>query len=345
VVFLKLKTLLTSLIFVVIIAIIQIASGQIVVYFDASLLKEKYEPEQNVQFWVNITNPSPQGLDVILTISFETPENAEFVPPPIASQISLGGEETFYQIFERYVKDPGDYGATVEILDIGDNVLDTKKFQFEIISGEPELDTSILICKDQSCTVESKIFVKDETVYLDYSSDVDSPSITAILTYPDKTTRTLTLPTSIKAEQVGTHTLGITASKQGYQHVTVQSQFAVIEQEAKFTTFKPEAAGICNENGICQGLENYRNCPGDCPSGSKDNYCDGLKDGVCDMDCTGGEDPDCELAEPIISPVLATTLVMIGIVIIAGCAVFLRSGKKKERESSIPSLSSPSPLS
>jgi len=39
--------------------------------------------------------------------------------------------------------------------------------------------------------------------------------------------------------------------------------------------------------------ENYKLCPKDCPSGSKDNYCDAITDGRCDPDCKEGEDIDC----------------------------------------------------
>ena len=47
-------------------------------------------------------------------------------------------------------------------------------------------------------------------------------------------------------------------------------------------------------NSRCDEMENYKSCPGDCPSGSSDKYCDGLDDGICDPDCYEWEDPDCE---------------------------------------------------
>jgi hypothetical protein len=50
---------------------------------------------------------------------------------------------------------------------------------------------------------------------------------------------------------------------------------------------------LCNGDGTCNGEENYANCPSDCPSGSKDGYCDGMKDGRCDPDCYRRNDPDC----------------------------------------------------
>jgi hypothetical protein len=55
------------------------------------------------------------------------------------------------------------------------------------------------------------------------------------------------------------------------------------------TTIKPVLCG----DGICDETENYANCPNECPSGGKDNYCDAIKDGLCDPDCLQGLDPDC----------------------------------------------------
>ncbi|MEA3254481.1 MAG: hypothetical protein U9Q22_01435, partial [Candidatus Altiarchaeota archaeon] len=49
----------------------------------------------------------------------------------------------------------------------------------------------------------------------------------------------------------------------------------------------------CNFNDVCDGKENYKTCPQDCSSGGKDDYCDGKKDLICDLDCRAGEDPDC----------------------------------------------------
>ena len=60
------------------------------------------------------------------------------------------------------------------------------------------------------------------------------------------------------------------------------------------------ASKICNKDGICNGDENYVACSIDCPSGSQDNICDTVPDGICDPDCLSG-DSDCseEVAKPI----------------------------------------------
>lgn len=51
---------------------------------------------------------------------------------------------------------------------------------------------------------------------------------------------------------------------------------------------------VCGD-GKCGTGENYANCPKDCTSGLRDDYCDKVSDGRCDSDCVerGGPDPDC----------------------------------------------------
>lgn len=83
--------------------------------------------------------------------------------------------------------------------------------------------------------LDKKIFTQNEEINIDYSSDVENPSLVSILTYPDKTTQQITLPTSIQADQIGTYILDVTASKEGYKTITKKEQFAVIESEAEIS--------------------------------------------------------------------------------------------------------------
>ncbi|MBN2251554.1 MAG: hypothetical protein JW724_05735 [Candidatus Altiarchaeota archaeon] len=68
------------------------------------------------------------------------------------------------------------------------------------------------------------------------------------------------------------------------------STSATITTKALTTT---TTRAVCNNDHTCEGDENYANCPGDCPSGSQDSYCDSMEDGICDMDCYRKSDPDC----------------------------------------------------
>ncbi len=86
---------------------------------------------------------------------------------------------------------------------------------------------------DFNLIFSKKVFLQSEEIYLDYESSVEEVIIEAILTYPDKSTEQIDLPISIKASQVGTYELEITASKEGYKDVLVKEQFAVIKEDAK----------------------------------------------------------------------------------------------------------------
>lgn len=99
---------------------------------------------------------------------------------------------------------------------------------FEVINL---LDFSItpLFCEDSLCEENSKVFPQGEDIYLDYESSIENPIIETTLTYPDNSTKDINLPSSIKAEQIGTYELYITASKEGYKTVSLNEQFAVIE--------------------------------------------------------------------------------------------------------------------
>lgn len=77
----------------------------------------------------------------------------------------------------------------------------------------------------------------------------------------------------------------------------------------------------CGDNA-CSDPENYLTCPEDCPSGSDDGYCDGIKDNKCDPDCEKNKDPDCKntIEIPIIVQIIIIGIIIIGVLIF----VFLR---------------------
>lgn len=192
----------------------------------------------------------------------------------------------------------------------------TETKQFKIIAN-PSFEFDIFTCKDSSCHTKSKIFIQEKTIFINYNSEVENPTITATLIYPDKTTKQLTLPTSIKADQIGTYNLEVTASKENYQLIQVSTDFGVIKNEADIEI----ETVICNNNLICEKDENYKNCPQDCPSGLKDGYCDSVGDGICDPDCTPQEDKDCKPTGELPWLWIAIIVVVIGGI---GLLIFLK---------------------
>ena len=57
-------------------------------------------------------------------------------------------------------------------------------------------------------------------------------------------------------------------------------------------------ADTCGNN-VCEMHESYESCTKDCSSGSQDDFCDELNDGICDPDCSPKTDADCKLIEQI----------------------------------------------
>ena len=82
-------------------------------------------------------------------------------------------------------------------------------------------------------------------------------------------------------------------------------------------------------NGVCDIAETHYTCPNDCASGSQDNYCDKVKDNICDPDCNN-QDPDCEgykATTPIINQtkdlISLNTIIMLGLLLLALFVIFI----------------------
>ena len=54
-------------------------------------------------------------------------------------------------------------------------------------------------------------------------------------------------------------------------------------------------------DGSCSFPESEASCPKDCKLKGSDGLCKPLNDGVCDTDCKGGEDPDCQVTSTTIT--------------------------------------------
>ena len=95
-------------------------------------------------------------------------------------------------------------------------------------------------------------------------------------------------------------------ARKGYEMVTLSNNKKCIKYMVDECAFCILPDGSREEISNLMKLsfrENYSTCPGDCPSGSWDAYCDMVKDGIVDPDCDEFEDPDeMLLASTIITP-------------------------------------------
>ena len=244
--------------------------------------KYTFEPGENINITANISNPLPQELVFISILSYEGKSNFS---PRAKSFIVSKFEEKTIKLYFIEVKDyfpSGKYSVIASLVQ-NENLLVSKNLTFEITNTKPSFEFEVMTCRDKDCSNKSKVFVKGESIYLDYVSKVSTPEVNATLSYPDKTIKQLTLPTSIKAEQTGTYTLKVTASKEGYKTKTLSTQFGVVEKEAEIIN-----TSSCFVNSKCEPDlgENYKTCPQDCEPCAKDN--------ICNPDCLTGEDADCK---------------------------------------------------
>ena len=146
---------------------------------------------------------------------------------------------------------PSDIYSVKSILYLNGEKYGEDNLQFEI---KDTLSTFLFNIK-----LDKKIFVHNEEINIGYTSEVSNPEISVILIKPDGSKSQISIPTIIKAEQIGTYELEITASKEGYKTMNLKEQFGVITRNAVI-----QDVSVCNVDGVCSGEENYQNCPQDC---------------------------------------------------------------------------------
>ena len=191
-------------------------------------IKDSFIKEENVLF--DYTILSDKNLSILVIPYIDCPSAP--IPQLIQKEIKIKENSPYKEVYYGFTIEesiePQTCTAYVQILSPFEQIF-SKDFK---ITTNPSFSFETKTCKDSECSEITKVFVKDENIYLDYSSSVESPSVTTLLTYPDKTTKQLTLPASIKAEQIGNYELEIIASKQGYKTITKKELFGVIEKEA-----------------------------------------------------------------------------------------------------------------
>lgn len=204
-------------------------------YFNYSIISEI---RQNITFISHINCPTaPIGIQVQKTTNLE------------AGQVF---QETYSGITITDDIEPQECVAYVRILS-PENLRQTANKSFKI-ETKPGFDLEIILNK--------KVFVKNEEININYISSVKPVEINATLIYPDGKKQAITLPITLKLEQVGAYKLEVIASKEGYKETREISEFAVIGQKSEIGS-----GFICNVNGKCEGGENWKNCPQDCKSG------------------------------------------------------------------------------
>jgi len=104
---------------------------------------------------------------------------------------------------------------------------------------------------DFKIKLDKKIFNLGENIKIKYDSSVSNPQINAKLTYPDSKSIDINLPYEFKADKIGTYSLDITASKQGYKTITKKEKFGVIGKNAEVKSIqKPNLVNYVYSDSI-----------------------------------------------------------------------------------------------
>ena len=74
--------------------------------------------------------------------------------------------------------------------------------EFEIIDALETFSFGIKICKDIKCEEKTRMFLKGNKIYIDYISDVEDFNIEVKLIYPDESSKSINLPSSMTAKQI-----------------------------------------------------------------------------------------------------------------------------------------------
>jgi hypothetical protein len=204
-----------------------------------SLDKNIYYPNETVTYLVSIKNEELTKVNFrIISYFISDDPSVEQIASSSLVEINPKQTENINFSFPVYDDTPsGKYEARIAIYKNLQLVSNTSKV-FEIANTKKIIDINLKVCEDENCNRIKKIFLKNQNVYLDYNSKISEISVYTELTMPDKSTKEISLPTSIKADQIGTYSLKVTATKEGYKTTEKTTQFGVIEKEAQIKTYE-----------------------------------------------------------------------------------------------------------
>ncbi|MGD9276405.1 MAG: hypothetical protein PVJ67_04480 [Candidatus Pacearchaeota archaeon] len=252
----------------IMISLIGIISSQ---SLTTSLDKTTYELNDKITTTSLITNEKEVPVNWILEIELYSNNPEASVPRNFVKYIKLAPEESetvSYELSTNELVFNGAYQMRIRLLNSDDYKLISKSSKSFYLAGALNpLHVNLVSSKDSALMQKSKSFIIGETVNLNYNADVGGVEVAAVLTYPDKSIKQITLPYSMIAEKTGIYELKVIATKQDYPTVTKTSQFAVLSKNSFI-----ESVSMCNSNRVCGNNENYKTCPQDCKPGITKRY-------------------------------------------------------------------------
>ena len=193
---------------------------------------------------VNVDVKSSFGLNEQMSFGYflvsDTNTQVRFIPhimcpnAPVAmlqeQTIELQANKPYTAVYnDQIVRDEFESQTCKAYVQILSPVQQIVSKEFNIVTN-PSFSVNKKLPADKALIRTSKIYLLGDSIYLDYQADIAGASVSALLTYPNKQTKQITFPITLKADQVGTYTLDITASKAGYKTIKEKEMFGVIAQ-------------------------------------------------------------------------------------------------------------------
>ncbi len=222
--------------------------------------KKNYSPGENIKIKIKIKNEENIPVESYLEYDiFSTTEKyiselereKAFLDPNSSKEINFSME-----VIDTMPS--GDYKFIVRLLNTKDKSY-KEEILFTVNGTLKEIDIELKSCEDEICDEEWKIFGKNQKIYLDYESSIDSTP-NAILIYPDGTKEIITLPYEFLAEKEGEYILEANLSKEGYKNSEDRLIFYVYGKEIikNISEFYCHIIKFCLGNNIYENQTYYR---------------------------------------------------------------------------------------
>jgi hypothetical protein len=195
--------------------------------------QQTYKPGDVVLITADLHNNYDKAVDIVLQCLL-TSKTKRYPEVPIPVVVSMGESESrVITLFEMNVTQdfPSDQYRVVVNLLIDGTSMGEREITFLVQDTLKEIQFGARLCEDQECMHESRVFIKNKSIYATYDSSVDGVRVDGEIYFNDMSRISSDLPAIFQLGETGSYVLVITAEKEGFKTETRELNFAIIERE------------------------------------------------------------------------------------------------------------------